>query len=128
MSATVHSTSNTSMKSKNGSLTCSINGISALGHRKGILIASLNVNSLLFLIDEICTLIWDLGLHILAVYKTKLHYSIDDVLISIYGCSIRRCHRNRKGGVVPPHFKDTILGKCSIHNDYPELPLAALYL
>ena len=72
-----------STKSKKGLHTCSNNGFSALGHRKRIAIASLNVNSLLFHIDEVRTLIRHIGLHILAINETKLDDSVDDVLLSI---------------------------------------------
>ena len=111
MCATVYSSSNTSAKftnGKNGSLTCSINGTSALGHRKGISIASLNVNSLLFYIDEVRTLMQDLGLHILAINETRLDDSIDDALIGIDGYSNKGCDRNRTGGRVALYIKDAI--------------------
>ena len=124
---TVHSNSNISTKSKKGSHTSSDNGISALGHRKGIAIASLNVNSLLYHIDEVSTLIRELGLHIFAIDETKLDDSIDDALLSIDGYSIR-CDRNRKGGGVALYIKDTILDECSIRKDLPESSLEALCL
>ena len=43
-----------------------------LGHKKGMVIASFIVNSLLLHIDEIRTLLKDLGIHILAINETKL--------------------------------------------------------
>ena len=104
--ATVHFKSNTSTKSKNGSLTCSINDISAHGHRKRISIVYLTVNSLLPRIDEAHPLIQDLGLHTLATNETKLDDSTDDALISIDGYSNTRCDRNRKGGGVALYIKD----------------------
>ena len=85
--------------------TPSANSISALGHRKGMAIASLNVNSLLLHIDEIRTLIKDLGIHILAINETKLDRNIDDALVSIEGYSIKRCDRNRNGGGVALYIK-----------------------
>ena len=69
-----------------------------LGHRKGITIASLNVNSLLLHIDEIRMLVNELGIHILAINETKLDNSIDDSLVSIAGYTMKRCDRDRTGG------------------------------
>ena len=97
MCSAVHFDNNTSTKSKNGFLNCSINSISVLGHKKGIFIASLNINSILFHIDEVRTLLRDLQLHILAIIEKKLEDGIIDVLISTDCYSIKRCDRNRKG-------------------------------
>ena len=87
MHATVHSNNirNISTKSKKGLHACCDNSISALGYMIGIAIASLNVNSLLFHIGEVRTLIRDLESHILAINESKLDDSIDDALLSIDG-------------------------------------------
>ena len=55
-----------------------VNSLTTLGHRKGMAIASLNVNSLLLHIDEIRMLVKELGIHILALNETKLDKSIGD--------------------------------------------------
>ena len=67
------------------------------------------MNSLLFHIDEVRTIIRDLGLHILAINETKLDDSIDDALIGIDGYSIRRSDRNRKGERVALYIKEPFL-------------------
>ena len=56
---------------------------SGLGHRKGIVIASLNVNNLLLQIDKICTLVKDLGIHILAINETKFDENIFTMILSV---------------------------------------------
>ena len=83
-------------------------------------IASLNVNSLLLNIDEVRTLVKDLGIHILAINETKLDGTIDDALVSIDGYSIKRSDRNRNGGGVALYIKDSIVDKCSIRVEFPE--------
>ena len=85
------------------------NNSSAPGHRKGMAIASLNVNSLLLHIDEIRMLVKDLGVHILAINETKLDDNIDDALISIVGYSIKKRDRNRHGGGVAIYINDSIV-------------------
>ena len=91
-------------------------------------IASLNVNSLLLHIDEIRTLVKDLGIHILAINETKLDGTIDDALVSIDGYSIKRRDRNRNGGGVALYIKDSNIDKCSIRVDLPESSLESLCL
>ena len=55
--STVHPNSNISAKSEKGLHTCSDNGISALGYMSGIVIASLSLNSELFRVDEVRSLL-----------------------------------------------------------------------
>ena len=86
-------------------------------------IASLNVNSLLFHIEEIRTLVRDLGIHILAINETKLDGNIDDTLVSIDGYSIKRCDRNRNGGGVALYIKDSIADRSSVRESLPETAL-----
>ena len=78
-----------------------------LGHRKGMVIGSFNVNSLLLHIDEIRTLVKDLD------------ENIHDDLVSIEGYTIRRRDRNRHGGGVAIYIWDSIYDKCKLHNDIP---------
>ena len=91
-------------------------------------IASLNVNSLLLHIDEIRTLVKDLGVHILAINETKLDDNIDDALVSIVGYSIKRRDRNRHGGGVAIYTNDSIVDKCSIRADLPKSSIESLCL
>ena len=91
-------------------------------------IASLNVNSLLFHIDEIRTLVKDLGIHILPINDNKLDSTIDDALVNIDGYFIKRRDRNRNGGGVAPCIKDSIVDKCSIRVGLPESSLESLCL
>ena len=100
--------------------------VTGLGHRKGIVIASLNVNSLMLHIDEIRLLINDLGIHILAINETKIDENVHDDLVSIDGYMIERCDRNRNGGGVAIYIKDTLFDKCTVRVDVPKSTLEAL--
>ena len=91
-----------------------------LGHRKGMTIASINVNSLLLHIDEVRMLVNELGIHILALNETKLDKSIDDSLVGIEGYTIKRCDRDRHGGGVAIYIKDTMLDKSTMREDLPK--------
>ena len=62
--------------------------LSTLGHRKGMVVESLNVKSLLLHIDEIRILVKELGIHILALNETKRDKNIDDSLVNIEGYTI----------------------------------------
>ena len=69
----------------------STDSFSTFGHRKGMVIASLNANSLLLHIDEIRKLVKELGIHILALNETVLFQfqfyilnSIHAILLSYY--------------------------------------------
>ena len=68
----------------------SMDRISSLWHRKGMVIASINVNSLLLNIDEIHILVKELWIHILALSETELGKSIADSLVKIEGYTIKR--------------------------------------
>ena len=97
-----------------------------LGHRKGVVVATLNVNSLLLHIDEIRLIVKELGIHILAINETKLDVNIADELVGIEGYSIKRCDRNRNGGGVAIYIKDNLFDKCSLRNDVPVSSLEAV--
>ena len=94
--------------------------VTTLGHRKGMTIASINVNSLLLHIDEVRMLVNELGIHILALNETKLDKSIDDSLVGIEGYTIKRCDRDRHGGGVAIYIKDTMLDKSTMREDLPK--------
>ena len=65
-------------------------GVRQLGCRKGLAIASLNVNSLLLHIDEIKNLIKEKSLHVLALNETKLDGKIASDLLQIDGYTLYR--------------------------------------
>ena len=85
-----------------------------LGCKKGMTIASLNVNSLPLHIDEIRMLVNELGIHIIALNETKLDKSIGDSLVGIEGYTLKRCDRDRHGGGVAIYIKDTLLDKFTV--------------
>ena len=93
------------------------NSSTTLGFKKGMAIASINVNSLLRHIDEIRLLVKDLGIHILAVNETKIDDNIDDDLVSIEGYLIKRSNRN--GGGVAVYVKDMTFDKITVRADLP---------
>ena len=95
------------------------NSSTTLGFKKGMTIASINVNSLLRHIDEIRLLVKDLGIHILAVNETKIDDRIDDNLVNIEGYSIKRSDRNRNGGGVALYVKDKSFDKITARADLP---------
>ena len=88
-----------------------------------MVIASLNVNSLLLHIDEIRLLVKELGIHILALNETKLDKNIDDSLINIDGYTIKRYDCDRQGGAVAIYLKDTLLDKTTVREDLPNSAL-----
>ena len=98
--------------------------VTTLGHRNGMTIASLHVNSLLLHIDEVRMLVNELGIHILALNETKLDESIDDSLVGIEGYTIKRCDRDCHGGGVEIYIKDTLLDKSTVREDLPKSNLA----
>ena len=87
-----------------------LKGGTVLGHRKGMTIALLNINSLLLHRDEIRMLLNELGIHILALNETKIDETID-CLVNIEGYTIKRCDRSRNGGGVAVYLKDTLVDK-----------------
>ena len=54
-----------------------------LGHRKGMVITSFNVNSLLLHIDEIRTLVKDLGIHILSINELSMKQNLMKIFTMI---------------------------------------------
>ena len=84
-----------------------------------MVIASLNVNSLLLHIEKNRTLVKDLGVHILAINEAKLDENIHHDLVSIEGYTIRRRGRNRHGGVVAIYIRNSIYHKCKLCSDIP---------
>lgn len=58
-------------------------GVQRLSYRNRMVIASLNVSSLVLHLNEIKCLIQEQGIHILAINKTKLDSRITEYLIAI---------------------------------------------
>ena len=79
-----------------------------LSRRKGLSIASLNVNSLLAKIDEVRLLTKNKCIDILAVNETKIDSKVDDQLIAIDDFSLMRHDRNRPGGGVAIYVRNTV--------------------
>ena len=80
-----------------------------LGFRKGMVIASLNVNSLPAHKDEVETLLKDQGIHILALNETKIDDNYPSDLLRIDGYRFVRHDRNRDGDGVGFYISNTIV-------------------
>ena len=89
-----------------------------LGVKKGVVIASISVNSLLLHFDEIKCLVKKKDIHILALNEAKLDKDIYDRVLEIEGYSFERRDRNRNGGGgVTIYCRNTF--ECSKHDDIP---------
>ena len=78
-----------------------------IGYKKGMAIASLNVNGLRSHLDEIRLLIRNLRLHILALNETKLDSNFSKELTSVAGYQQERLDRNSSGGGVSIFIRDS---------------------
>ena len=67
---------------------------------RGFKMAMLNVASLIEHVDEICLLLYDKKIDILALNETRLDSSFSDELLTVDGNDITRAGRNRNGGGV----------------------------
>ena len=101
-----------------------------MGHRKGITIASLNVNGLLLDIDEIRMLVNESVVRISTLNETKLDKRIDDRLVYINGYRIKRSDTDGNWVSVANYLKDTFLDKSTMGEGlpYPFLPISSLWL
>eukprot|EP00794_Sanderia_malayensis_P003840 gene3840-4379_t len=90
----------------------------ALGNRKGMVIGSINVNSLLLHVDEVRELIISKRFHILATNETKLDSTIADSLLGVEGYALHRRDRDRHGGGVAVYIRDSL--KQHRRTDVPE--------
>ena len=79
-----------------------------MGYKKGMAIASLNVNGLRSHLDEIQLLINNLGIHILALNETKLDPNYPIELTSVAGYQQERLERTCNGGGVSVYIRDSI--------------------
>ena len=96
-------------------------GVRQLGCRKGLAIASLNVNSLLLHIDGIKNLIKEKSIHVLTLNKTKLDDKMASDLFRIDGYTLYREDRARNGEGVAVYVSDSLRHSC--RNDFPERAL-----
>ena len=95
-----------------------------LGFKKGMVIASLNVNSLRSHLDEVQLLIRNLGIHILALNETKLDRLVPKELTDIRGYQQLRLDRTCNGGGVSVYVRDSAEAKH--RNDVPSDDLELL--
>ena len=75
--------------------------------RIGMIIASLNVNSLLSHHDDIALLVKEQGIHFLALNETKIDKNCSSESLYIEGYKIERLDRNRNGGSVAFYIRDS---------------------
>ena len=69
-----------------------------LGFRKGMVIASLNINSLPAHIDEMKILLREQNIHILALNETNIDADFPSEVLKVEGYQFDRYDRNRNGG------------------------------
>ena len=79
-----------------------------LGFKKGMVIASLNINGLRSHLDEVQLLITNLGTHILALNETKLNPKFPKELTSVAGYQQERLERTCNDGGVSIYIRDSI--------------------
>ena len=79
-----------------------------MGYRKGMAIASLNVNGLRSHLDEVKILMTGLGIHILALNETKLAPDYPKELTDVAGYQQERLERTCNGGGVSIYIRDSI--------------------
>ena len=79
-----------------------------LGFAKGMVIASLNINSLPLHKDEVSSFINEKGIHVLALNETKVERKMGNTLLNINGYKIEREDRNNRGGGVAIYVKSSI--------------------
>ena len=91
-----------------------------------MVIAYINVNSLLHHIDEICRLVQYHEIHILVMNETKIDDKIDDNLVSIDGHQIKRNDRNCNGGCISEYVKDSSFDDITVRADLPLSDLEGL--
>ena len=89
-----------------------------IGYKKGMAIASLNVNGLRSHLDEVRLLIRNLGLHTLAFNETKLASNFSKELTSVAGYQQERLDRNSNGDGVSIYIRDSM--KYKPRSDVPK--------
>ena len=85
-----------------------------LGYKKGMTIASLNINVLRSHLDEVKLMIKDLGIHIFALNENKLDQGYPKELTDVSGFQQERLDRTGHGGGVSTYISNSIIYKlCS---------------
>ena len=92
-----------------------------LGFGKGMIIASLNVNGLRRHFDKIQNILSSLGIHILALNKTKLDEKHPEELTDMPGYQQVRLDRPCNGSGVPIYVRESI--KFRTRSDVPKYDL-----
>ena len=82
-----------------------------------MIIASLNVNSLLSYHDEVVLLVNEQGIHFLALIERKIDKNWSSESLHIEGYKFERLDRSRNGGVVDFYIRDTF--KYIVRKDAP---------
>ena len=90
-----------------------------------MVIASMNVNSLLPHLDEIELLLKDNGIHFLSLNEAKIDDTLSDNLFKIEGHKFRRLDRNRHGGGIAVFCRDAF--KFDIREEIPKSNLAIVH-
>ena len=88
-----------------------------LDFRKGMVIASLNINNLPAHIDEIKILLQEQNIHILALNEAKIDAEFPSELLKVEGYQLDRYDRNRNGGGVALYIRDSL--EVDIRQDLP---------
>ena len=89
----------------------------SLAFRKGMVIASLNINSLLLHKDELASILFEKEIHIMALNETKLDKKMAKYLLEIKSYKFEREDRNRHSGGVAVDIRDSI--KYTRRDDVP---------
>ena len=97
-----------------------------LGFKKGMAIASLNINGLRSHLDEVQILTKSLGIHILGLIETKLDPSYPKELTSVAGYHQVRLDRTCNGGGVSVYIKDSVTYKCRPYVPTDDLELICI--
>ena len=78
----------------------------SLAFRKGMVVASLNINSLLLHKDDLTSILFEKGIHIMALNETKLDKKMPKNLLDIKTYRFEREGRSRHGGGVAVYIRD----------------------
>ena len=97
-----------------------------LGFKKGMAIASLNINGLRSHLDEVQLLIRDFGIQILALNETKLDPDYPKELTSVAGYQQERLDRTCNGGGVSIYIRDSIKYKRRLDVPIDDLELICI--
>lgn len=130
-SAQVSSSSAAQVSSSENFIPTRENVVSSRSHRhqgfkKGMAIASLNVNGLRSHLDEVQLLIRDLGIQILAFNDTKLDPGYSKEFTSVAGYQQERLDRTCNGGGVSIYIRDSIKYKRRLDDPTDNLELKCI--